>query len=296
MHIKPLDMTAGPGTGIVLGHIEDPGGYLPVVRILNPDGSSNEAVLSGVSPDQIEREFAATVLSNGDVLAVYASPVDGGLLASFNNGPLAPLPGSPSSPIRVYGVYERAGGDVAVLYSGNWSMELFIWDPSSGQTGTVVGINFDPDYFSPWCIPSATGRNAVHVLCTSRQPDEDHTPVYTAFSLDDGSRIGEPEAVTDRAFIYEDPLVSDTKKIAVAPDGTVWVMFLLECDWERCPVLFRRSPQGYWSEPIIPGQAVGSVDMTVDSAGRVHLLYSTPLNPSMQTPAAVYHTLMEVVP
>lgn len=59
--------------------------------------------------------------------------------------------------------------------------------------------------------------------------------------------------------------------VAVAPDGTLWVMWLRNVDFESRVEVIRRSPGGAWSDPVLisaAGFSVNSGEIAVNGAGR----------------------------
>lgn len=181
------------------------------------------------------------------------------------------------------------------MFTSNFNLRLLNFDPE-GEFGNPQALSFDPWIDKHGCrFNHATDRqDRIHFACNAYPTDGDLYPLYAAFSLQDGSLLVQPEQFEQMNIFYD---AYAEHSLAYSNDGTVWVLWSLECDYGVCPLLYRRNTGGQWLGPYFAGQARGHTRIAVDPAGRLHLIYITDMTEKGKTgPAPVYHTMMEVTP
>jgi len=286
----PIGVSAGDGYGLVWGYSDQGGGYQPTALLLSSTNSSDASIPSGLDPQNTTSGLSGIKLQDDSYLLI-AVGADLNLHYSLTGEPFQYLTGAgdvlSDSPI----LFQTSATGVVVLHWVTGGVNLYGFDPYGGD---AAGVPLDQFIVDRACagsgVPGPDGY--AHFLCPPLAGAGETQPTYARVSLETGALVGEAEPVPADAYFVEQVV---DQKLAASPDGSVWAMFVMECDeGEACPLLYHRLGTGEWEGPHEGGEAVGDVDITVDSSGMVHLLYTTPLEPDGVNPSSLYYTMMEV--
>jgi len=286
----PIGVSAGDGYGLVWGYSDQGAGLLPAALLLSHTNNSDAAIPSGFDP-LVSPSGLGGIKLQDDIFLLTAIGADQNLYYSLSGEPFLYLTGAgdimAESPI----LFRTGGTGVALLYWMAGGVNLYGFDPYGGD---AAGVPLDWFVVERACADSGVeGKDGnAHFICPPLAGAGETLPTFARLSLQTGQLLGEAEVVPAEEYFVEQVV---DQKLAPSPDGSMWVMFVMECDEaEACPLLYRRISQGEWEGPFDTGEAVGDVDITVDSSGQVHLLYATPLEPDGVNPSSLFHTMMEV--
>jgi parallel beta-helix repeat protein len=289
----PLGLKAQPGQALLRGLHQPPeGGFLPGLARITPEGITLNTVLEGADKHDKTWPFGATLLSDGTSFAAWTN-LDDKLYISHNEGPLTLAKDGIDAAYGRSPLFERGDGDAVVLPSNyNYFWRL---DAGTGEVLEAVSANGKIDFDHNCLLTGAADiQGLFHLVCHNSPVTSNGLPTYGSFWLDSG------EVVTETTTITDSPLLGDrylSHQVTAGPDGRVWLLWMLSCEYGQCPVIYRRSFDGAWDGPFFGGPATGEVAMAVDPAGRVHLIYSDIVpGDTMEQSNPLFHTMTEVAP
>lgn len=279
-NLAPLGLSASSSRTVAWTYLEQEDGVYPVLAVF--EGEDPPRLESPAGFDTMTRETGIDGLATeqGYLLAI-AGP-DGTLQASVDGGSFQYLAGDGDVTSSVL-VFPLEDGTVAIFHYALAGPTLYHWDPGVAGPGFEVPVS--EEVLSAWCSPEgvAGSGDMVHVLCSPLR--------YGRYSLLTGDLQGAPETVTDSEQLLES---LEAYQLAEGPDGVVWLLLSVACDYGTCPVLFQRTEPNVWRGPVFAAHARGIMRMAVDGDGRVHLVYYEPRFPDSLEGETLYHTRMEL--
>jgi hypothetical protein len=150
-----------------------------------------------------------------------------------------------------------------------------------------------------YCAMDGVGDGAghAHYVCGPDNNEAPETLHYATLPLAaDGLDLLDVQETVDLPYLWFLDALAFSRRVAVGPDLSVWVLFNVECDADGCAVLFRRTPDGFWDGPFVPGHVTGEADLAVDILGRVHVVWAARPFPGCNQTVPVYYSRTEVAP
>ena len=285
----PLGLAAGEGEALLWGLHKTSGASKYAPAVYRWGAALEGGKLEGADLHEKAWPFDAALLPDGTVVATWTNS-DKLLYWSVNMGPLELVGEGYSAGLSDSSVFGRSDGQALIFPKGvtGWFLVL---DPGGIaplqqlSLGTGFSVNAQPE-------TAVVGWNdLLHFVGPS-----DYTtllPEHFANDMMTGDFVAEP------TFVSEAPTLAEGyvgHEVVFGQDGTLWLNWQVECEYGICPLLYRRDTAGLWQGPYFGGQAMGTMAMAVDLAGRVHIIYAAQTLQGTSVNAPLYHTMMEVAP
>ncbi len=286
----PLGLAAGDGVALLWG-LDKPisvSEFRPVAYRWTQ--SLEGGKLEGADAHEKAWAFGGTLLDDGTAVLGWTN-ADKLLYWSVDLAPFQLVGTGYEAALSDSTFFPRSDHKAVVFPKGitGWWLVL---DPAGNDP--IEQLSFGAGQDIKPCPEAATTdeEDNLHMICLSNNSPPH--PEHYAASLFTGDYAATP------TFVSQDPVLTERyvgHKAVFGRDGTLWLLWQVTCEHGVCPLLYKQDEDGDWVGPYFGGQAVGTMDMAVDAAGRIHLVYSPELIESGgQGTAPLFHTMMEVAP
>ncbi|MBM4372244.1 MAG: hypothetical protein FJ098_11355, partial [Deltaproteobacteria bacterium] len=292
----PVRLAAGEGRALIQFFLDDgAGGGTPVGYLVEPEQWLGGGTFDALGGLPRTTPVGAALLPDGSPLL---AGVGQDLRIWYRLGDQAPgiLVDALASNVAGTRAYALSDGTVSVVYLDGYYRQWIgdITDPAAGVI-EATDLWLDKHYCA--MLGEGDGLGHAHFLCGPDLEEPPETLHYATLPLSaDGQDSVDLKESLDLPYLWFLEAFAFSRHVAAGPDGTVWVLFNVDCEADGCAVLFRRTPGGLWDGPFVPGHVTGEADLAVDPLGRVHLAWSARPFPGCNQFLPVYHSMMEVVP